>query len=1436
VRLLVVTGVALVILLPALFFWHAWQMKSNADAFLKRAEVQEKAEKWSQAAMLVDHYLKLRPEDKEQLIRLAELRDQAAEAPRQKLQVTLQYRLALGANPEHPKAHQMQVRLAELLLEIGRYAEAEDQANALLKASERDTEAHHIKGRAILGRITSTDKPAMADAMWHMWLAVDEDPTEIVLAARLATLIRADESAYNILRSRHSSAFDRSAEAISRERITRMVAANFQVPRAYLAQASYGVRFGEGDPKQDVKKALDLAKGPDGKIDPEILITAADLEYQVGEYALAEQHYLQAKELDEKNPSLYIGLGETYVRMDKINDAARLWREGLKKADPESLALRMRLAEVLLVLRELDDAKDLLDRLEPEILSLASVMPTAQRVQFTTSLDMLQARWHFLKGDYQAALPKFRRAVMTASSLGETTPRAINQLAMAHRQLGACYVAFNQMDQAAESFDKAAALKENDAEYQLVAAQTWEKVGNTAKARDRSEKAAAVKNAPPAALVNLARNMFRSMTYMPAAERDWSQVRKAIEAARAADEDNQQLTLLEADLAAAQGNIDQAVEIMEQAHAKDPESNLYTRGLIFAYARAGRDEDADRVLATYDDKVEGRIASVTLRANLLTLRRQFDEAIAVLRTAIESAKEPTRSALRYRLSRVLLEAGQLEEARAQLRQIAEASPQNVIVQLELGEMAMDANDLAEAQKWEESLRKLEGDNGVSWCYLRAGRLVREMQGVDVAKLDEIEKLAKRIEVARPSWSVAREIRGHLAQLRGNIDEAIGSYRQAIQEGDRRLGTFERLVKLLYSQGRYSEADQLVAQLERFLPSAPGLINMAVAIDIQQKQIEPAIKRARQAVENRPNDLMSYIWLGHTLMLGDLADEAETVFRKGVDIAPNDIRAWGAMLGYYARMENSEAARKMLDEVDGREELSQWDRAIVLAQGYETIGEFDTAGKFYLQARDLDPENPTVQLRVASFFLTRDFEIAKTSLEKARALKPDSDELRRVVAVMLAERGLNEDIRDALAEMQSDLEPEELSPDDIRVQVQLLIQRNTVADQKRALRLMEELVGRQYEERPIDRLMLARLYEADDRPESARKQLRILATSERPQPEHLASYADFLLRHGENSEAGSFIVQLENLEGQGFLYVVLRTRLMSQTGKQDEIQPLIEKYMSNKLATNLTDEEKTREMVNIASLYASLGLGEAAGGWYQRILEINPQGYRPLAYWLVREDRVLDAVQVCVKAIQGLPEGDSLSEPGLILANALIRGGAPSEASAVAEPYLAKVIEQNPADVDLLFVIATLRHMQQRPGEAIQHFRKVLELRPNHAPAMNNLAMLLAEQAEDLDEALKVVNRAIALVGSKVQLQDTKGFVLFRQGKSEEALPLFEEVAKRGGADPRYHFHLALAYQKSGKVDRARAALKAAKEGELESLVLTPLERTLLDELQSGLKP
>jgi tetratricopeptide (TPR) repeat protein len=110
---------------------------------------------------------------------------------------------------------------------------------------------------------------------------------------------------------------------------------------------------------------------------------------------------------------------------------------------------------------------------------------------------------------------------------------------------------------------------------------------------------------------------------------------------------------------------------------------------------------------------------------------------------------------------------------------------------------------------------------------------------------------------------------------------------------------------------------------------------------------------------------------------------------------------------------------------------------------------------------------------------------------------------------------------------------------------------------------------------------------------------------------------------------------------------------------------------------------------------------------------------------------------------------------------------------------------------------------KRWDEAEADFLKALDLSPDQAPVLNYLAYSWVEQGKKLPDAQRMIERAVALKPDDGYIVDSLGWVLYRQGRYEEAVKKLERAVELKPEDPIINDHLGDAYWQVGRRIEAR---------------------------------
>ena len=120
-------------------------------------------------------------------------------------------------------------------------------------------------------------------------------------------------------------------------------------------------------------------------------------------------------------------------------------------------------------------------------------------------------------------------------------------------------------------------------------------------------------------------------------------------------------------------------------------------------------------------------------------------------------------------------------------------------------------------------------------------------------------------------------------------------------------------------------------------------------------------------------------------------------------------------------------------------------------------------------------------------------------------------------------------------------------------------------------------------------------------------------------------------------------------------------------------------------------------------------------------------------------------------------------------------------------------------------------------EAERAYRATLELDPDNAIAMNNLAFLMAERGVDLDQALEFARRAGELMPLDAEIIDTAGWVQLKRNDTDAAIGLFADALSRSPGNDGYRQHLLVALQRKADRSAAMDELKALLVSESSSV-------------------
>jgi tetratricopeptide (TPR) repeat protein len=141
--------------------------------------------------------------------------------------------------------------------------------------------------------------------------------------------------------------------------------------------------------------------------------------------------------------------------------------------------------------------------------------------------------------------------------------------------------------------------------------------------------------------------------------------------------------------------------------------------------------------------------------------------------------------------------------------------------------------------------------------------------------------------------------------------------------------------------------------------------------------------------------------------------------------------------------------------------------------------------------------------------------------------------------------------------------------------------------------------------------------------------------------------------------------------------------------------------------------------------------------------------------------------------------------------------------AEAAAHKAEAIPGDPRENEMTwFLLGAIYERQKQFDKAEEEFKKVLNVNPKNAAALNYYGYMLADRGMRLDEAREMIQRALDQEPFSGAYLDSLGWVYYKQNKLDEAEATLHKAVERESHDPTIRGHLGDVYAKQGKMEQA----------------------------------
>ena len=223
----------------------------------------------------------------------------------------------------------------------------------------------------------------------------------------------------------------------------------------------------------------------------------------------------------------------------------------------------------------------------------------------------------------------------------------------------------------------------------------------------------------------------------------------------------------------------------------------------------------------------------------------------------------------------------------------------------------------------------------------------------------------------------------------------------------------------------------------------------------------------------------------------------------------------------------------------------------------------------------------------------------------------------------------------------------------------------------------------------------------------------------------------------------------------------------------------------------------------ASLLESMERYELAVSTYQQV-PANDPSFHAAELGRAEALRKLDKVDAAVEVLNQLARSHpDLPVVHVTLGDLMRQLERFDDAAKAYDRGLSLYPSEEPAQWFIYYARAIAHERQDKWDEAEADFRKALELNPEQPQVLNYLGYSLVEKGIKLDEALDMIERAVAARPDSGYIVDSLGWVLYRLGRYDEAVVHMERAAELMPVDPIVNDHLGDVLWAVGRVREAR---------------------------------
>ena len=800
------------------------------------------------------------------------------------------------------------------------------------------------------------------------------------------------------------------------------------------------------------------------------------------------------------------------------------------------------------------------------------------------------------------------------------------------------------------------------------------------------------------------------------------------------------------------------------------------------------------------------------------------------------------------LAQALAAQGQYKKITEEFSTVALAQPSaKAVLQTELAAAygAQGKDDLASAAL----LAALAADPAYAPALIVQARVHASRRDFDAA-LASMEVILAKAPNNHEAWKFKGDF---LLYGKGQADEAVKAYRKALEAKADYSDGHAAIITTLLRQGKLEDAFKQLAELKKLAPNSLQARYFEALLAYQKKDFKAARELSQQLIKLAPNNNMALQLAGAVELQSNSLVQAEAYLAKAVQAAPEGIFARRLLVTTYLRSGQPAKALTTLqpalkgDTLDGATN-------VLAGEVYLQNGDNKKAEEYFAAAAKQDPKNTRARTSLALAHLASGQEsTALGELQEIASADTGNTADLALISAYLSRRDFTNALKaiDSLEKKQ----PDKPFASNLRGRT-LLAQKDILGARKSFERSVA--ISPLYFPSVAS---LASMDMADKKPEEARKRFEDILSKEPKNGQALMALAELKAKSGgAKDEVAELITRAvtanPNEKSPRLLLVdfLLRYKdfkqalsaaenavaaipdspeLLDALGRAQQASGDVNQALItfNKVAA--MQPLSPLPQMRLAQAQAAQKNKDAAAQSLKKALDIKPDllaAQRALMVLAMDNKNPDEAIRIARTIQKQRPkddegyklEGDiAASQKKWDVALDAYRNGlkqAPSNAlvakvhttlraagrTAELDKFEASWLKDHPKDFVFRLYLADFAGALRNYAVAEKMYNNVLEIQPNNAVALNNLAWVAGKL--NRDGAIAYAQKAVALDPNQPAYLDTLAMLLSDKNDYAKAVEWQNKAIALQPETPTYRLNLAKIHIKGGNKDLARKEL------------------------------